>query len=57
MDIHFHPHWKITLFNDFYNYLFMARPSETDEAHVLQAAKDNFHNMPSKTEFKLEHMW
>jgi hypothetical protein len=47
---------KVTLFNDIYNLLAVARPCKADDAHMLQVANDNFRRRPGEKEFKLEHI-
>jgi hypothetical protein len=48
---------KITRFNNIYNCLYVVRRSGTYDVILLEGAKENFHNKPSKADFKLDHMW
>jgi hypothetical protein len=48
---------KITCFNNIYNCLYVVRRSGTYGVILLEGTKENFHNKPSKTDLKLDHMW
>jgi hypothetical protein len=48
---------KVALFNDTYNGLSSVWSSRSNNAMLLKAEKEIFHNRPRETDFKMDYMW